>query len=63
VTGTSSTGTRVDVSSAAIEASESGAVPGADRGDVGAGHANVEGQEARDTTDASAVDVDQTGQV
>jgi hypothetical protein len=59
-TRTSSTGTRVDVSVAAAEASESRAAPAADRGDVGAGHTAIEGQEAGDATEACGMDFDQT---
>jgi hypothetical protein len=51
------------VSGAAVEVFESRAVLGADCGDVGAGHASVEGQKANDTTVAGATDIDWTGQV
>jgi hypothetical protein len=61
MTGTSSTGMRVDVSVAAVEASESRAAPTADRGDVGAGHTAIKDQEAGDATEACGMDVDQTG--
>jgi hypothetical protein len=56
-------GTRVDVSGATVEVSESRAILGADHGDVRVGHIGVEGQEARDATDANAMDIDQTGKV
>jgi hypothetical protein len=61
VTRTSSTGTRVDVLVATAEVSESRAAPTADRGDAGAGHTAIEGQEASDATGACGMDVDQTG--
>jgi hypothetical protein len=54
---------KVDASGAGIEAFESRAFPGADRGDVGGRHTSVEGQEAGDMTNASAIDIDQDGQV
>ena len=63
MTRTSSTGTRVDVSCAAVEAFESGAVPRAGQEGVKAGRATIEGREAEDASGIDAMDVDQLGLV